>query len=93
MGYLPILKKDKIEYKINFHIDPKLKFDKLLNFEVRCIKFNQKNKYEISWPDNISFFLGKIKINEFKPLYANSPLKRRQDESIKLDKNRLQSDN
>jgi hypothetical protein len=34
-----------------------------------------------------------MKISDFKPLQTNSPLKRRADEPIKLDKARLQVDN
>ena len=57
------------------------------------MKFNSKNRFEISWPDNCNVWLGKYKLQEFKPLMTNSPLKRRYDEPIKLEKSKLNSDN
>lgn len=57
----------------------RIKTERSLNIEARCVKFNSKNKYEISWPDNASVSIGKNKVYDFKPLMTNSPLKRRAD--------------
>lgn len=50
------------------------------------MKFNSKNRYEISWPDCGNLSVNRVKISEFKPLNSNSPLKRRNDEPIRLNK-------
>jgi hypothetical protein len=91
--YLPLLKKDRIEYKLGFAVDPKIKLNKALSVELRCVKFNHKNRYEFSWPDNAAVYLGRNKLCDFRPLQTSSPLKRRQDEPIKLEKGRLQAEN
>ena len=84
-----MLKKDKVEYRINFNVEYELKADKNIIIEARCVKFNSKNKYEIAWPDNCHIYHGKYKIHDLKPLMNNSPLKRRNDEPIRLEKSKL----
>jgi hypothetical protein len=44
-GYLPILKKEKAEYKISFNLSQNVKMDKNIQVEARCVKFNSKNRF------------------------------------------------
>ena len=61
--------------------------------EVRCAKLHNKSRYEITWPDNCTVYLGKHKLQDFKPLMTNSPLKRRNDEPIRIGKEKLHHEN
>lgn len=70
-----------------------MKADKNIIIEARCVKFNSKNRYEIAWPDNCHIYHGKYKIQDLKPLMNNSPLKRRNDEPIRLEKSKLTKEN
>lgn len=54
---------------------------------------HNKSRYEITWPDNCTVLLGKHKLEDFKPLMTNSPLKRRNDEPIKISKDKLGYEN
>ena len=83
------MRKDKGEYKIPFSVDPEIKSEKGTFVEARCVKFSPKSRYEIAWPDYCFLHLGKHKVQEFKPLTVTSPLKRRNDEPVKLDKLKL----
>ncbi len=61
--------------------------------EVRCIRLDGKNNYELTWPDYGYIKFNEAKLLDFKPLVSNSSLKRRKDESKVIDRRLVRFDN
>ena len=59
--------------------------------EMRCIRLDGKNNYELTWPDYGYVKLNENKIADFKPLINNSSLKRRKDEPKIVERRMLRS--
>jgi len=55
-----------------------MKRNKTMGVEVRCIMINGL-EHEQSWPDSGNLYLNRKKAMDFKPLYSNSPFKKRKD--------------
>lgn len=63
--------------------------------EIRCVRLDGKNNYEMTWPDCGYIKLNENKILDLKPLVNNSSLRRRKDEPKIIDRKmmRVDSDN
>lgn len=49
------------------------------NVYIRCVRLNEANRYEMTFPNRCKLTMSNNILKEFEPLPATSPLKRRND--------------
>lgn len=92
MGYLRMTDTvHNIRFVLTEHDLPNPKYQ----VEVRCVRLDGKNNYEMTWPDCGYVKINENKILDLKPLVNNSSLRRRKDEAKIIDRKlmRIGSDN
>jgi len=60
--------------------------DEEFNVELRCVRLYEKNRYEITWPNDCTIKFNNHKVAEYTHLAKNSSLKKRYDDEILIDK-------
>lgn len=69
--------------KVDKYADVLKQQDKTI--EIRCLKLDGVNQYDISWPDCASLRINDEKPTEFKPLQYLSSVKKRKDNAVIVD--------
>lgn len=89
MGYLRLMDTiHNLRFAIHEHDLPNPKFQ----VEIRCVRLDGKNNYEMTWPDCGYIKLNENKILDMKPLVNNSSLRRRKDEAKLVDRKIMRVD-
>ena len=84
LGYLEHEPRESVEYKLKFFVDMQ-RLD-MEHIYVRCVRLNAASRFQITFPAHCKLYFSEKELKVFEPLPATSPLKRRHDDPLHINK-------